>query len=100
MTDDLAPDTALSVLVGSEAWRLRAEEHLRADPARLAAGWERRFIADAARAREAVELYERLGYEVVADPVTAQELDHDCEGCALVRDLGFRTIYTRKQATR
>ena len=92
-------ERSLAVLVGSEAWRLRAEEHLRADPARLTAGWQRRFIADAERAREAVALYQGLGFDVAADPVSAEELHHGCEGCALVRDLGFRTIYTRRKAT-
>ena len=33
-----------------------------ADPARLAAGWERRFVADPRRAHEAAALYVALGF--------------------------------------
>lgn len=75
-----------------------SEEQLGADPARIAAGWERRFIADAKRAEEAMQLYAELGYEVCADPVTADQVDSDCEDCRLVMLLRFKTIYTRKRS--
>lgn len=73
-----------------------SEAQLRPDPARLADGWERRFIADAARAAEAVELYERLGFEAVADPLRTNEMGEQCDECQLVALLRFRTVYTRR----
>jgi hypothetical protein len=68
---------------------------VRANPARLAAGWERRFVADAARAEEAVALYAAMGYEAVADPVVPEDLDEGCDTCALATL--FRTVYTRRR---
>lgn len=67
-----------------------------ADPARVAAGWVFRFVADRARAEEAVRLYQELGFEVAADPVAPGNLAQDCEGCPVVDALGFRMIYTRR----
>jgi hypothetical protein len=70
-----------------------------ADPARLAQGWERRFIAHGARLDEMVRLYEALGYEVVADPVSGGRPGVECEGCRLATGLGFKLIYTRSRRT-
>ena len=67
------------------------------DPKLLAEGWERRFIADPLRAREAVELYTDLGFEVLAQPVTVSELNSDCADCQLVVSRLFVTIYTRRK---
>ncbi len=82
---------------------LREEEHrvlsaaaLSADPARLAAGWERRFLADGPRAAEAVALYESLGYEVEAVALSGTDLPDDCTDCQLATLLAFKTIYTRR----
>ncbi|MFQ5751153.1 MAG: hypothetical protein ACE5HI_04085 [bacterium] len=62
----------------------------------LAAGWERRFIADARMARDAVDSYSELGYEVRLEPVNADELKDECSGCkALFRQ--FKAVYTRKK---
>ena len=69
---------------------------LSADPARLAAGWERRFLADGPRAAEAVALYESLGVEVAADPLSGPDLPADCTDCQLATLLAFKTIYTRR----
>lgn len=74
-----------------------SEAQLRPDPKRIAHGWERRFITDAHRAEEVMELYRQLGYEVRADPVQPEELDDECEDCQLVTLLQFKTIYTRKK---
>lgn len=66
------------------------------DPARIAAGWERRFIADGRRAQEAADLYSRLGYEVCMDPLGPRDLAEGCEDCAVVELLQFRVVYTRR----
>ncbi|MEK7667286.1 MAG: hypothetical protein AAB409_01410 [Gemmatimonadota bacterium] len=88
----------LSPLVEAEARRVLSEAQLAADPARVAEGWERRFIADGARAEEAIRLYEELGYEVCADPLEAGDLTGDCDDCQLLMLLGFQTIYTRRKS--
>lgn len=85
----------LSMLVEREARRVLSEAQLEPDPARIAAGWERRFITDATRSDEMMELYRELGYEVCADPVRPEELLDDCQGCAVVAESQFVTIYTR-----
>ncbi len=73
-----------------------SKAQLRPDPALLSEGWERRFVADAQRAKEAMALYAQLGFEVRAEPVTLDQLEEGCEGCHLVALLQFKTIYTRK----
>ncbi|MBI3950598.1 MAG: hypothetical protein HY314_09105 [Acidobacteria bacterium] len=81
-----------------EVRRVLSEAQLEPDPALVAEGWERRFIADAQRAKEAMELYAQLGYEVRAEPVRPAELGDDCEDCLIVVAFQFKTIYTRKKA--
>ncbi len=87
---------SLSGLVRAEARRALDDAQRAPDPARTAAGWERRFIADARRAEEAMALYRELGYEVCADPVRVELLEDGCEDCWLMSTLRFVTIYTRK----
>lgn len=89
--------SSLGPIIEREARRVLSEEQLEGDPARLADGWERRFIADARRAEEAIELYAQLGYEVCADPVRAEELGDECDDCQLLAALQFKMIYTRKR---
>jgi len=84
-------------IAADEARRLRWEAGIRPDPERVAAGWERRFLADPARAREATELYERMGFEVALDPVRPEDLEEGCADCALVTTAGFRMLYTRRR---
>lgn len=87
----------LSLLIEQEARRVLAEAQLRPNPALVAEGWERRFIADARQAKEAAELYSQLGFEVLAEPVQAAEMGEDCEDCQVLVLLQFKTIYTRKK---
>jgi hypothetical protein len=74
-----------------------SDARIRADPERIAAGWERRFIAGPARAEEMMQLYRDLGFEVAADPIQPQLFEGDCEDCRLLAQLQFKMIYTRKQ---
>jgi len=67
------------------------------DPALLAEGWERRFIADGQRSTEVVELYRQLGFEVRLEPIRAAEIPEGCSDCQLVFLLQFKTVYTRKR---
>jgi hypothetical protein len=97
MTDS---DKRLAMLVQEEARRMLSEAALEGDPKLLAEGWERRFMADGERAREAVQLYEELGYEVRTEAVRSEDVADDCEDCQLLMLLKFQTIYTRKRAPR
>jgi hypothetical protein len=89
------PETPLASIVREEASRAQAQAQIAADPARLAAGWERRFVVEARRAAEYVDLYESLGFEVAADPVRREQVADDCDDCRIALLLEFRTIYTR-----
>jgi len=62
-----------------------------------AAGWVRRYLADAIRAREAVELYSSLGYEVKAEKLTRDDFGPQCHGCPDVICESYVMIYTRKR---
>jgi hypothetical protein len=73
----------------------------------LAAGWERRFIATEPRLREAIELYEEIGFEVLLEPLPTEEemKGGGCEesGCAACFDVDrerYRIIYTRAKEAR
>jgi hypothetical protein len=66
-------------------------------PPALTDGWERRFIADPERAREAVELYREAGFEVRVEPAVPEDLREECESCWLVAGGYFRAIYTRRR---
>jgi hypothetical protein len=90
------PARALGPIVEQEARRVLSEAQLAPDPARLADGWERRFVADGQRVEEMAALYRELGFEVCADPVRPELLTGDCEDCRLLMLLDFKTIYTRR----
>lgn len=59
-------------------------------------GWERRFIADARMAQDAIDTYSELGYEVKLVPFNAVELNDECRGCKTQIEQ-FSVIYTRKK---
>ena len=88
----------IEATLGSSLDRVLSPGQLQADPDLVARGWERRFTADAQRAKEAMELYEKLGYEVRAEPVRPQELDDDCGECGTVVSFHFLAIYTRRKS--
>lgn len=61
-----------------------------------AAGWERRFEADATRASELVELYSDLGYEVTTRRIAPEEIGPECAGCAIAACQRYVVVYTRR----
>ena len=67
------------------------------DTGLAAEGWERRFTADAARAKEAVELYTQLGYEVRAECARTAGQKDECDECYTASS-EFMTIYTRRKS--
>lgn len=77
--------------------RVLSDAQLQPNSTLIAQGWERRFTADEQRAKEAMELYSQLGFEVRAEPVLPDELQDDCQDCKTVVSYYFQTIYTRKR---
>ncbi len=62
-----------------------------------AEGWERRYLADPDRAREAVELYSSLGFEVRAEKLEPADFGTQCGDCSQVVCRSYVLIYTRKR---
>ncbi len=89
----------LAEIVRGEAIRADAEARIRPDPVRLAVGWERRFVIETARAGDLVRLYEDTGHEVAVDPVPADALAEQCDGCRIVFMREYVSIYTRRRPT-
>jgi hypothetical protein len=86
-------------LLDRSADRVLSNAQLQPDPALVLDGWVRRFTADEQRAKEAMELYTQLGYEVRAEPVRPEELQDDCQDCRTVISFYFQTIYTRTRTS-
>ncbi len=66
------------------------------DPALVADGWTRRFMADATRAEEAVALYESMGFEVKVQELTPADFGPNCTECGSSLCMSYVLIYTRK----
>ena len=77
--------------VGSDGFGISSDAELVAD------GWERRFLADPERAREAVQLYTSLGYEVLEHKLTPAEFGPMCGQCPETSCLSYVMIYTRRK---
>ena len=67
------------------------------DPALVRLGWQRRFMADASRLQEYIDLYGTLNFDVRTEPVNLAELGEECEDCRLMICRLFVTVYTRKK---
>ncbi len=68
------------------------------DAALVAAGWERRFVADTAGVQQAVELYEAAGFEVVLRSPSPDEFGEACAACAASACTAYTVVYTRRKA--
>ena len=61
-------------------------------------GWERRSLVDPARAEEFIELYESLGFEVLAQTLTPEDFADSCRECASTSICRtYLLIHTRKR---
>lgn len=69
------------------------------DPKLIAEGWKRRFIADANRVQDAIEMYEELGQEVRVEAVALEEFKEECHGCLLILKQ-LKAVYTRTKQKR
>lgn len=74
----------------------RDQPRVRANPALLAAGWERRYLADPGRAEEARATYVELGFEVLLEPPAPDQFDNSCAACAETACDTYVLIYTRR----
>jgi len=73
----------------------------------LAEGWERRFVATEPRLKEAVELYESIGFDVLLEPLPTEEEmkgagceEAGCSACFDVNRERYKIIYTRARETK
>ena len=67
-----------------------------ADPKLVADGWVRRYLADRDRAKEAVEIYTALGFEVKAQQLSPEDFSAACGDCASTICHSYVVIYTRE----
>ncbi len=97
--EDIKPENIkpLGSIVQQEASKLFSSETISPDPELIADGWERRFVADGPRVKEAIDLYTEMGLDVRAEPVKQDQMAEKCEGCHIHMMLNFQTLYTRKK---
>ncbi|NQU50458.1 MAG: hypothetical protein HQ519_17550 [Planctomycetes bacterium] len=62
----------------------------------VAAGWERRFMADPDRLEESTQIYLSLGLEVKAVPLGPLDFSNACGDCPETVCKTYMMIYTRK----
>ncbi len=72
-------------------------ESLKADRDLIAQGWVRRHLVDPARARESIELYTSMGYEVKAQEPAPEDFGSRCGQCASIICHSHVLIYTRRK---
>lgn len=71
---------------------------VRSDPALIAQGWERRHMVGPDRVDESIELYTSMGFEVKAQPLTAEDFADQCKECGSIICRSYVLIYTRKKS--
>ena len=62
-----------------------------------AEGWEKRYLAEPDRAKEAVAMYSSLGYEVKEHKIQPDEFSSACGECPSMVCRTYVMIYTRKK---
>jgi hypothetical protein len=82
--------------VRGEAVRADAGSRIQPDPARIAAGWQARFVIERSRAGDLVQLYRERGFEVALDAVPTELVADECNDCRLIAALEYVQVYTRK----
>jgi hypothetical protein len=95
----MAKIVKIESLVDGAGRSLLPDAQLQPDASLVAQGWKRRFTADEQRAKEALELYSQLGYQVRAERVFPEDFQDDCQDCKTVASFYFQTIYTRKRTS-
>ncbi len=69
-------------------------------PKLLAEAWQRRFMTDPERARQAVELYNAMGFEVKTQKSSPEDFGPDCDDCGKTACRDYLMIYTRRVAVK
>ena len=75
------------------------ESTIPANPQLLADGWVRRNVTDPTRVEELTELYDMLGFEVLAQKLTPDDFGPACALCTEDVCGVYVLIYTRKRKT-
>lgn len=83
------------VTLGFDSDPSPAAREPQADERLIAEGWVRRHSADAERAKESVELYRSLGFEVLTRELAATDYDASCRDCVANVCPLHVLIYTR-----
>ncbi len=65
----------------------------------VAQGWVRRHLVAPDRARESMDLYASLGFEVQARPLAPDDFPPQCAHCASEACRSYVMIYTRRKRT-
>ncbi len=73
------------------------EVGVQSNPALAAEGWERRHLVDPERAEESIELYESLGFEVLAQQLTEEDFSETCRECASAICRTYVLLHTRRK---
>jgi hypothetical protein len=97
--DEEVPETVRAMLE-NVLRRDLAAGRIEGDPTLLAQGWDRRFVAEGARAAELSQLYESLGYDVLCKPIRPEQIGGSCAGCQAAILASFCLIYTRRNGER
>ena len=63
----------------------------------IAAGWVRRHLADPDRAKEALDLYRSMGFEVKVQTLSPKDFGAKCKLCAETVCGSYSMIYTRRR---
>lgn len=99
MAETTRPPLQLILLTAQAGGERRVHSDHQREVELATAGWQRRFVADAARAEETIALYQQLGFEVLVEPVHLIDTGDDCDDCRLLMQRDYQTIYTRKRVT-
>jgi hypothetical protein len=62
-------------------------------------GWLRQFVADEAQAKDAVEIYDLLGYEVHLEPPKRPRSKKGCSSCPTQSQDPCQIVYVRPRGS-
>lgn len=60
-------------------------------------GWQRRHMVEPGRAQESIELYEKMGFEVMTQAPSLRDFGPNCKDCAQSACDSWVVVYTRKK---
>ncbi len=75
---------------------MEPDRGLMTNPALAAEGWQRRYLADESRAKEAEETYRAAGFEVLLHRLKPDDFGDKCVDCAASVCASYVVVYTRR----